>query len=392
MAFEPGELWSAWTACRSAREEQLFPDPLLHAEFEIADVPPGSDFTPERIEVDVCTRPKQSGGVRTELLPDPHTATLLQAVADRLRRNDAGAAASALPESSPCLKTPGAPQRRDTSAAASAPQAPHGVRLAAASQYEEWSSDVRTWIRKELAAGRFVVYADIENFFPSISASAIAGVLERSDLDPHIEGLTKGVLDRLRKLARRSAAPGAGLPVCPGDFFWLVADRVLVNVDTALDGASNVLGHTRWNDDFLLSARPGAERAALRRLAMCAGDNGFKLNARKTRVFSSWRDYQTRHLASEHESVNDLIAVHRNEGSKSEVEVLPAALDSLETADREGAARLLKRAYNLAVLARTPALVDRAEADRSGWDPALRRAAGRQFRDRHAAAAGAWPA
>ena len=362
MAFEPGDLWSAWTACRSAREEQLFSDPLLHAEFEIADVPPGSDFTPEQVAVDVRTRPKQSGGVRTELLPDPHTATLLQAVADRLRRNDASAAASALSESSSGLKTPGAPQRHHTSAAASAPQAPHGVRLAA-NQYEEWSSDVRTWIRKELAAGRFVVYADIENFFQSIPAPAVAGVLKRSGLDPHIEGLTTGVLDRLRKLGRRSAAPGAGLPVCPGDFFWLVADRVLVNVDTALDRASNVLGHTRWSDDFLLSARPGAERAALRRLARCAGDDGFKLNARKTRVFSSWQDYQTRHLASEHESVNDLIAVHRNGGSKSEVEVLPAALNSLESADREGAARLLKRAYNLAALARTPALVGRAEAD-----------------------------
>ena len=43
--------------------------------------------------------------------------------------------------------------------------------------------------------------------------------------------------------------------------------------------------------------------------------------------------------------------------------MLLAALSSLETADREGAARLLKRAYDLAALARTPALVGRAEAD-----------------------------
>ena len=338
MAFEPGDLWSAWTTCRSAREGQLFSDPLLHAEFEIAEVPPGSDFTPERVEIDVCTRPKQSGGVRTELFPDPHTATFLQAVADRLQRRDAGAAASA-------------------------PQVPHGVRLATANQYEQWSSDVRTWIRKELAAGRTVVYADIENFFPSISAPAIAGVLERSGLDPDMEGLTLRALDRLRRLGRGSAASGAGLPVCPGDFFWLVADRVLLNVDTALARAPHLVEHTRWSDDFLLSARPGAEGAALRRLAMCAGDNGFRLNARKTRLFSSWQDYQARNLASEHESVNDLIAVHRNGGAKSEVEVLLAALKSLENADRQGAARLLKRAYNLAALARTPALVGRAKAD-----------------------------
>ena len=338
MAFEPGELWSAWTACRSAREGQLFSDPLLHAEFEIADVPPGSDFTLERVEVDECTRPKQSGGVRTELFPDPHTATLLQAVADRL-------------------------QRRDASAATSAPQVPHGVRLAAANQYEEWSSDVRTWIRRELAAGRNVIYGDIENFFPSIPARSIAGVLERSGLDPDVEELTLRVLDRLRKLGRCSAASGAGLPVCPGDFFWFVADRALLDVDAALERASHVVGHTRWSDDFLLSARPGAEREVLHRLATCADDNGFRLNARKTRVFSSWQDYQTRNLAPEHESVNDLIAVHRNGGSTSVVEVLPAALNSLESADRQGAARLLKRVYNLAALARVPALVGRAEAD-----------------------------
>ena len=30
-AFEPADLWSAWTACRSAWERQLFSDPLLHA-------------------------------------------------------------------------------------------------------------------------------------------------------------------------------------------------------------------------------------------------------------------------------------------------------------------------------------------------------------------------
>ena len=208
-----------------------------------------------------------------------------------------------------------------TGAATSAPQVPHGVRLAAANQYEEWSSDIRTWIRKELAAGRIVVYADIENFFPSIPSPSIAGVLERSGLDPDVEGLTLRVLDRLRKPGRGSAASGAGLPVCPGDFFWLVADRVLLDIDTALERAPHVVGHTRWSDDFLLSARPGAEGAALRHLAMCAGDNGFRLNARKTRVFSSWQDYQTRNLASEHESVNDLIAVHRNGGSKSEVQV-----------------------------------------------------------------------
>ena len=338
MPFEPGELWSAWTTCRSTREGQLFSDPLLHAEFEIADVPPGSDFTLERVEVDACTRPKQSGGVRTELFPDPHTATLLQAVADRL-------------------------ERRDRSVATPAPQVPHGVRLAAPNQYEEWSSDVRTWIRKELAADRIVIHADIENFFQSISAPAIAGVLERSGLDPDIEGLTSGVLDRLRKLGRCSVGPGAGLPVCPGDLFWLVADRALLDVDAALDRAPHVVGHTRWSDDFLLSARPGGEREALHHLATCASDSGFKLNPRKTRVFSSWQDYQARNLASEHESVNDLIAVHRKGGSKSEVEVLLATLNSLESADRQGAARLLKRAYNLAALVRTPALVGRAEAD-----------------------------
>ncbi len=338
MAFEPGDLWSAWTACRSAREGQLFSDPLLHAEFEIADVPPGSDFTPERVEADVCTRPKQSGGVRTELLPDAHTATLLQAVADRLKW-------------------------RGASATTSVSQAPHSVRPAAANQYEQWSSDAQAWIRKELATGRIVIFADIENFFPSISAPAITRVLERSGLGPDIEGLTSGVLERLRTLGRGSPSSAAGLPVCPGDFFWLVADRVLLNVDTALERAPDMLGHTRWIDDFFLSARPDSELAALRRLAMCARHHGFRLNARKTRVFSSWQDYQTRNLASEHESVNDLIAVHRNGCSRSAAGALLAALTSLESVGRVEAARLLKRVYNLATLARIPALVGRAETD-----------------------------
>ena len=333
MAFEPGDLWSAWTACRSAREEQLFSDPLLHAEFEIADVPPGSDVTPERVEVDVRTRPKQSGGVRTELFPDAHTETLLQAVADRLQWRDAVS------------------------------QAPHSVRLAVANRYEEWSSAVRTWIRKELAVGRIVICADVENFFPSIPAPAIGGVLARGGLDPDIEKLTLSVLNRLLTLGRGSPSHGAGLPVCPGDFFWLVADRVLRSVDTTLERAPDILGHTRWSDDFLLSAKPGTERAALRRLDMCARHHGFQLNGYKTRIFSSWQDYQARNLVSQHESVNDLIAVHRNGGSKSEIDVLLAALNSLDSVDRQESARLLRRVYNLAALAGTPALVRRAAAD-----------------------------
>ena len=155
MAFKPSDLWSAWTVCRSACERQLFSDPLLHAEFEIADAPPGSDVTPERVEVDVQTRPKQSGGVRTELFPDPHTATLLQAVAHRLRR-------------------------RDATATMSLSEAIHSSPLAVARPYGEWSSAIRKWTRKELAAGQVVICADVKNFFPSIPVPAIAGVLKRA--------------------------------------------------------------------------------------------------------------------------------------------------------------------------------------------------------------------
>ena len=338
MAFESADLWSAWTTCRSTSERQLFSDPLLHAEFEITDVPPGSDVTPEQVEVDVRTRPKQSGGVRLELFPDAHTATLLQAVADRL-------------------------QRRNATMTISVFEDPRSGRLAVANPYEAWSSAIRTWTRKELASGHVVISADIEAFFPSIPARAIAGVLGRGGLDSDIEELTINVLDRLRTFGRGSPSHGAGLPVCPGDFFWLVADRVLLNIDAALERAPDVLGHTRWSDDFLVSARPGTERAALHRLDMCARHNGFQLNGRKTRMFSSWQDYQERNLVSEHESVNDLIAVHRNGNSKSEIDVLLAALNSLESVDRQEGARLLARVYNLATLAKTPMLVGRAEAD-----------------------------
>ena len=338
MAFEPADLWSAWTACRSAWERQLFSDPLLHAEFEIADVPPGLDFTLERVEVDVRTRPKQSGGVRIEMFPDAHTATLLQAVAHRL-------------------------QRRTATTTMSVSEDPHSGPLAVANPYEAWCSAIRTWTRKELASGRVVICADVQNFFPSIAAPAIARVLGRGGLDPDIEELTINLLNRLRTFGRRSPSHGAGLPVCPGEFFWLVADRVLLNIDAALERAPDILGHTRWTDDFLLSARPSTERAALHQLDMCARHNGFQLNGRKTRMFSSWQDYQARNLVSEHQSVNDLIAVHRNGNSRSQIDVLLPALNSLESVDRREGARLLGRVYELAALARIPTLVGRVEAD-----------------------------
>ena len=338
MAFEPADLWSAWTACRSAWERQLFSDPLLHAEFEIADVPPGSDVTPERVEVDVRTRPKQSGGVRIELFPDAHTATLLQAVAHRL-------------------------QRRRATTTMSVSENSHSGGLAAANPYEVWCSAIRTWIRKELASGQVVICADVQNFFPSIPAPAVARVLGRGGLDPDIKELTINLLDRLRTLGGRSPSHSAGLPVCPGEFFWLVADRVLFNMDAALERAPDVVGHIRWTDDFLLSARPGAERAALHRLEMCARHNGFQLNGRKTRMFSSWHDYQARNLVSEHECLNDLIAVHRNGNSRSQTDLLLAALNSLESVDPREGARLLGRIYDFATLAKIPTLIGRAATD-----------------------------
>ena len=52
---------------------------------------------------------------------------------------------------------------------------PHGVRLAPANQYEEWSSDIRTWIRKELAADRIVIYADIDD--PTLEWASIVSTL-----------------------------------------------------------------------------------------------------------------------------------------------------------------------------------------------------------------------
>ena len=175
--------------------------------------------------------------------------------------------------------------------------------------------------------------------------------------------MTLSVLGRLRTIGRGSPSHDPGLPVCPGDFFWLVADWVLLNIDTALERASDVQAHTRWSDDFLLSARPGTERAALRQLDMCARHQGFRLNGCKTHMFSSWQDYQARNLVPEHESVNDLIAVHRNASSKSNIDALLTALHSLESVTRQEGARLLMRVYNLATLAKTPTLVGRAEAD-----------------------------
>ena len=75
------------------------------------------------------------------------------------------------------------------------------------------------------------------------------------------------------------------------------------------------------------------------------------------------KNYQARNLVPEHESVNDLIAVHRNASSKSNIDALLTALHSLESVNRQEGARLLMRVYNLATLAKTPTLVGRAEAD-----------------------------
>ena len=335
----PNDLRIASANCRQGRRRWLVADPLDYAEFDSGGVvfPMPSRVTLP-VEADFQTRPRQSGGVRLEILPDIFTSTYLQAVADWIGDRDLGL---------------------DNSLSASLFQ----IRLKSENPYEVWSTSVPAWIRGELGSGRAVVVADLHDYFGSVTASQVAAALRSTGLaDELLDGATQ-LIAAINALPDQMASTRSGIPVVPEDFFWLVADLVMGPVDAAIRRSPSTLSYARWVDDFFIATNRGTVGQVAGELATIVQAHGFRLNDAKTRVFWSVEEFDQATLSREHRVVSDLfLTASLGAAYAPQRDRFEELVNQIGTGSGEET-RLWKRLYALARRLESPLLLDRALFD-----------------------------
>lgn len=124
----------------------------------------------------------------------------------------------------------------------------------------------------------WVLNADIQDFFPSISRPRLKGLFQ-SDWGPHVSPY---MADSLARLVTHQGRLPQGAPSSP-----VLTNLVAANLDIRLEGLARHFGcrYSRYVDDLTFSAAgPGALREVLPRLLRIVASEGFDLNPKKTRV------------------------------------------------------------------------------------------------------------
>ncbi len=278
------ELRIARAGCCDARRRWLITDPLNYPEYQMLDLAEIGDTS--EVEVEFLTRPKQSGGVRLEILPNIATSAYLQAVVNRLSDLDL-----------------------DLDLPNSLSAQLFGLQLTQENPYDIWSVDMPAWIRAELENGRTVVIADIRDYFGSVADLQIKAALRRVGLEHRIIDDVLLLLNKLNALPGPKGSERSGIPIAPDEFFWLISDLVLGPVDAEVRKCPAILAHMRWVDDYFLSTNSGMEYRAVEQLISALAQHGYSINADKTRIFSSVEQFEQATLAREHRIITDLFRI-----------------------------------------------------------------------------------
>lgn len=328
---------AAFSTCRERRGSGLLFDPFPFSAFDDRATQTGrADHLP--LEVDFVTQPKQSGGIRLELVLDFATSVHLQVLAQRLTKT-----ALPLPHS--------------ISALALDPGYAH------LHPYELWRENISTWVRHRLVEGKSVVLADIRNYFTSIEMIDIEDSLRKCKFGERDIKITIQKLEQINSVRDQDGATRRGIPVAQDNLFWLLADLVLHSVDEQLAQNPNIVGYIRWVDDFFIAVEPPSTNAALEALSTALAPLGLALNHKKTRTIDSLSEFEKYALTFEHRMVTSLMmaAIHGPLSASQQ-----DAFRQLVEADRIHSiehARLWKRIYVLAAKLQSPALVNHAFID-----------------------------
>src|SRR5207249_4707711 len=184
-----------------------------------------------------------------------------------------------------------------------------GIRLRGEHPYDVWSGAVPVWIAGELARGRVVLACDIQEYFPNIRSEHVGAALKAHGVHASTVTAAASLIDRINAALDSTGAARQGLPVCPLDFFWLVGDLVLVDVDRAI-AAQAFVRHMRWLDDFFVSVPASAVDRASTAIEAILRAAGFTLNREKQRVFSTRQEFRTLSADDAHELLNQAASIN----------------------------------------------------------------------------------
>ena len=291
---------------------------------------------PSNVEAEFLTRPKPSVGVRLELLPDIATSTYLQGVANRLTQQELAL-------------------ERSLSARL------FNFQFSQENPYDVWSVSVPSWIRSELDNGRTVIIVDIRDYFGSVAAGQIEGVLRGRHLDQTLIDNVLVLISKINSLPDIENNTRSGIPVAPDDLFWLIGDILLGTTDLAIKNCGSVISHVRWVDDFFVSTFRGMERKTIENVSSIIGEHGFSINYDKTRIYTSVEQFDRETFTREHQIITELFHTAASAGALSEQQRAQlAALVEETAAGSIGDVRLWKRVYALARRLKDPLLLNRA--------------------------------
>ncbi|WP_459461654.1 reverse transcriptase family protein [Rhizobium sp. No.120] len=117
---------------------------------------------------------------------------------------------------------------------------------------------------------RYLLSLDLQNFFPSISRSRIAGIFEQLGIAPDIAAL-------LARFVTISDALAMGLPTSP-----TISNAIALGLDQALEQLAQRSSavYTRYSDDISISGKEALPDLKL--ITQIVSNNGFKLADEKT--------------------------------------------------------------------------------------------------------------
>ncbi|MBT4094721.1 MAG: RNA-directed DNA polymerase [Nitrospinaceae bacterium] len=332
------ELLESWGEHQAASERWLISDPLIFSEFDVMRAPPARRRqSTSRPEVDFLTRPKQSGGIRLELIPDVFTSNFLQAAANRIVNSNINFG-PALSVRSLNSFQPG----KNT--------------------YDKWSSSIITWIRNEISQNRVIIITDIHNYYGSISEDKIENALKKTTVDFEDQNMILSIIKDMNTTPYHLSKSRQGLPIAPNDFFWIIADLVLAEIDREIQDVPGVLSYARWIDDFFISVKPINSSFILNKVESIFKSYAFTLNTEKTTELISNSMFDREYFTKEHNIIDTLFLSSKDNFLPVEDKYIMSLIDNIAQPGIQES-RIIKRVYSLSSKTKRPCLLNRCEND-----------------------------
>ncbi len=335
LASHPSDLAAAFETAKRLRSHWPIVDLIEYQDLTADGQLRLPDAREWMLEADTVTKPKHSGAIRSELLPDILTGTLLQLATERILDHNRFFA----------------PNANDPFAS---------LRVLRQNNYQSWTKTINRWTRHHLAAGRCVIFADLNDYFFNIKAEQIHTVLANSGLSERQVSATIALFEMINRGNSRSHF--RGLPVVPDEIVWVISDRVLVPVDEILLRDPHILEFARWIDDIFITCDPSDSQLVCEKLNSVSQLFGFSINQSKYRVVKSLEAYDESHFYREHLILDDLFEV-ASHMSKVDFDLLTFSENALgrKALNQSQASIIAKRVYTLARIANSKQLVDVAD-------------------------------